>query len=165
MFRIYRFAILAMLAAVPALAVEPVDRLGAMQQRASQQRMEGKVIEVDPRTGFVTMSSTQGALKLHFPPQVARELKFGDTITAYYAFTKDAGPEALPEDSTRAFDAPKAFGEQRMNGTVSAVDEGKGWIKVRTEAGMLHLRFPSEALKTLKQGDQIIIDLGFTKDS
>lgn len=157
-------------ATFPALAIEPQERpAGApatgMEKSAkaanAQQRVSGTVTEIDQSKGLVTLSSADGALKLHFPPQSIAELKKGDKITAQYALAKTGAAE----ESTRAFDAPKGLGEHRMSGTVGKVDHAKGWVQLKTNQTTLEFRFPPQAVHDLKDGDHISVDMAYSKGS
>jgi len=158
--------------ALPAMAIDPQpevreapklpqEHTTGMQQPSTeagtQQRVSGTVTAVQPNRGFVTLSSSDGSLKLHFPPRAIHGLKKGETITAQYAFTK-AGHGA-----TRAFDAPKSLGEHRMTGTVSKVDHEKGWLYVKTVGAPLQLRFPADQIRDLKKGDRITVNMAFSR--
>jgi len=126
-------------------------------QASPQQEITGNVLDIDSRTGLLTLASADGALKLHFPPPSLSSVKKGDQITVQFAYTKGrAGGE-------RAYDAPKGLGEHRMTGTVTGVDHAKGWVQLQTDAGLLALPFPPRTVRDLKSGDQITIDLAFSK--
>lgn len=69
-----------------------------------------------------------------------------------------AGP-ALAHKET-----PNIQGEHDMTGTVSKIDKKKGTLVLKTGAGDLHLHFPPDTVKDLKDGDKITVHLGFTKE-
>lgn len=54
-------------------------------------------------------------------------------------------------------------GEHSMRGTVTDIDHQTGLLSLKTEAGELELHFPPQALKEVKEGDQITVHLGFSK--
>jgi hypothetical protein len=143
---------------VPDIPVQPQPRMPQLLRHASaQQQVSGNVSEVNPSTGALTLASAVGTLKLHFPPQALRDVHKGDAITAEYAFTKEG------EHQTRAYDAPAGAGEHQMAGTVSEVNHDAGWVHVKSGDTTLQLPFPREAVRDLKIGDRITIDLAFAK--
>lgn len=140
---------------------QPAPMMKQSAEDSSSQRLTGTVTDVNKRTGFVTLATADGALKLHYPPRSVQNLKKGDTITAQFAFAK----ADIPGASTRAYDVPKGLGEHRMTGTVSGVDHTKGWLQVKTQDGKLQLHFPPQMVRGLKKGDRITVDLAFSKSS
>ena len=134
----------------------------AETEAGAQRRVAGTVMDIDHAKGLVTMTSPDGLLKLYFAPQLLAALNRGDRITARLSFAS-AGTSA--EGSTRAYDVPKDLVEQHMIGTVQAVDHDTGWLHVRTDQATLQLYFPPQALRGLKEGDRITVDLGFSKGS
>jgi uncharacterized GH25 family protein len=61
-------------------------------------------------------------------------------------------------------DTPGLAGDHDMSGTVSKLDKTKGTFVLTTAAGPLHLHFPPDVMKDVKNGDKITVHLGFTKD-
>jgi hypothetical protein len=57
----------------------------------------------------------------------------------------------------------KHQGEHSMSGTVTDIDHTTGLLSLKTEAGVLDLHFPPQALKEVKEGDQLTVHLGFSK--
>jgi len=159
--------------ALPALGIEQLPRLATVEligigvreleaSEGAQRRVAGTVMDIDRAKGLVTMTSPDGLLKLYFPPQLIAGLNRGDRITAHLAFSKTVMSE---EGSTRAYDVPKDLIEQRMIGTVQKVDADTGWLHVKTDQATLQLYFPPQALRGLREGDRITVDLGFSKGS
>jgi hypothetical protein len=143
---------------VPDIPVQPQSQIPHLPRLASaQQQVTGTVSDVDASTGSLSLASATGTLKLHFPPPALRDVHRGDPITAEYAFTREG------ERSNRAYDAPAGAGEHQMTGTVSEVNHDTGWLQVKTGDTMLQLPFPREAVRDLKTGDRITIDLAFAK--
>ncbi len=70
--------------------------------------------------------------------------------------------------ATSAFahkDTPGMLGEHDMTGTVQQLDHKKGTFALQTKGGpTLHLHFPADQLKDVKDGDHITVHLGFTKE-
>jgi hypothetical protein len=143
---------------VPDVPAQPQSQIPHLSRLASpQQEVSGRVSEVNPSTGSLSVASAAGTLKLHFPPQALRGVHKGDPITAEYAFMREG------ERPTRAYDAPAGAGEHQMTGTVSEVNHDTGWLQVKTGDTLLELPFPREAVRDLKAGDRITIDLAFAK--
>jgi hypothetical protein len=167
--KIYAFAagvILAAAAVLPAMSAEekaPVDSgrpFIHMQQpfrpASVQQEVTGTVQDIDRTKGLVTLASSVGVLKLHFPPRSLGEIEKGDVLTAQYAFEKPG------EESNRAYDAPRGLGEHTMAGIVDGVNYDTGWTRVKTDETMLELAFPPKAVRGLTPGDRITVDLSFS---
>lgn len=55
------------------------------------------------------------------------------------------------------------MGEHSMSGTVSHVDAKKGMVKLKTEEGTLDLHFPPDAIKDVKKGEKLTVNLSFSK--
>lgn len=62
-------------------------------------------------------------------------------------------------------DTPDLMGDHDMSGTVSKLDSKKGTFVLETGMGPLHLHFPPDVLKDVKNGDKITVHLGLTKDA
>jgi hypothetical protein len=56
-------------------------------------------------------------------------------------------------------------GMHKMTGTVEKLDQAKGTLMLKTGVGDLMLHFPPPALKDVKNGDTITVQLGFHKES
>ena len=121
------------------------------------QVLAGKVSEVDHGTGLLTLASPAGDLKLHFPPASLEGVKQGDQLTVRYAFARGALGAQLKHSS------PTGLGLHRMTGTVTQVDQPKGWIQVQVDPGTLQLPFPAKVVRQLKTGEQVSIDLAFAR--
>jgi hypothetical protein len=61
-------------------------------------------------------------------------------------------------------DTPGIHGEHDMTGTVKQLDHKSGVFMLETKGGPeLHLHFPPDQLKDVKNGDTLTVHLGFTK--
>jgi hypothetical protein len=65
--------------------------------------------------------------------------------------------------STGAVAGMKHQGEHSMSGTVTDIDPQTGKLSLNTGVGELELHFPPQALKDVKEGDQLTVHLGFSK--
>jgi len=60
-------------------------------------------------------------------------------------------------------DTPGVKGEHDMSGTVKQLDHKTGMFMFQTKGGSeLRLHFPPDQLKDVKDGDTLIVHLGFT---
>jgi len=59
----------------------------------------------------------------------------------------------------------KMMGMHKMTGTVDRLDHAKGTLMLKTGMGDLVLHFPPPAVKDLKDGDTITVQLSFHKES
>ena len=57
--------------------------------------MEGTVTKVDAKKGWVDVKTSEGSMKLHYPPSALANVKKGDSVTVELGI-KDHGPAASP---------------------------------------------------------------------
>jgi hypothetical protein len=60
-------------------------------------------------------------------------------------------------------DSSKMMGMHKMTGTVDMIDHAKGTLMLKSGVADMTLHFPPPAIKDLKDGDTITVELGFTK--
>ena len=53
--------------------------------------MEGQVTKVDAKKGWIDVKTSEGSMKLHFPPEALASVKKGDSVTVELGL-KDNGP-------------------------------------------------------------------------
>jgi hypothetical protein len=53
--------------------------------------MEGQVTKVDAKKGWIDVKTSEGSMKLHFPPEALADVKKGHQVTVDLAI-KDNGP-------------------------------------------------------------------------
>ena len=53
--------------------------------------MDGEVTKVDSKRGWIDVKTSEGSMKLHFPPDALAEVKKGDRVTVDLAI-RDNGP-------------------------------------------------------------------------
>jgi hypothetical protein len=63
---------------------------------------------------------------------------------------------ALAHDEGRA-------GEPKMKGTISSIDHDSGKIELKTDQGPAQVYFAPNAVKNLKEGDQVALELETSK--
>ena len=52
--------------------------------------MTGTITMIDHTTGMLTLKTSEGDLKLHFPPSSVQQLKEGDTITVHLSYSESS---------------------------------------------------------------------------
>jgi hypothetical protein len=55
-------------------------------------------------------------------------------------------------------------GEHAMRGTITALDQRTGLLRLRTSAGELTVHFPPPSMAGLKEGDTLIVHFAFEKE-
>jgi hypothetical protein len=55
--------------------------------------MEGQVTKVDAKKGWIDVKTSEGSMKLHFPPEALANVKKGDSVSVELGL-KDNGPAA-----------------------------------------------------------------------
>lgn len=58
----------------------------------------------------------------------------------------------------------KMMGMHKMTGTVDKIDHAKGTLTLKSGVADMMLHFPPSAIKDLKDGDTITVELGFAKE-
>ena len=53
--------------------------------------MDGQVTKVDAKKGWIDVKTTEGSMKLHFPPEALANVKKGDSVSVELGL-KDNGP-------------------------------------------------------------------------
>jgi hypothetical protein len=64
---------------------------GAMADAKGRHSMDGQVTKVDSKRGWIDVKTSEGSMKLHFPPDALADVKKGDSVTVDLAI-KDNGP-------------------------------------------------------------------------
>ena len=55
--------------------------------------MTGTITMIDHTTGMLTLKTSEGDLKLHFPPSTVQKLKQGDTITVHLSYSESSAAQ------------------------------------------------------------------------
>jgi Cu/Ag efflux protein CusF len=82
-------------------------------------------------------------------------------ITAILSAAVFAGGMAT---AALAHDEGGAGGEPTMRGTVSKIDHETGKIELKTDMGTAQVYFAPQAVKNLKEGDQVSLELETAKN-
>lgn len=81
---------------------------------------------------------------------------------AVSAQAADYGKSEMGMDKTKG--TSKMMGMHKMTGTVDKIDHTKGTLMLKSGVADMALHFPPSAIKDLKDGDSITVELGFTKE-
>jgi hypothetical protein len=66
---------------------------GTAPNKMGQHSMDGEVTKVDPKKGWIDVKTSEGSMKLHFPPEALTNIKKGNRVTVDLGI-KDNGPAA-----------------------------------------------------------------------
>ena len=61
--------------------------------------MEGQVTKVDAKKGWVDVKTSEGSMKLHFPPEALASIQKGDMVSVELGI-KDNGPSASKDNTS-----------------------------------------------------------------
>ena len=62
--------------------------------------MDGQVTKVDAKKGWIDVKTSEGSMKLHFPPSALANVKKGDSVTVELGI-KDNGPAPSGADKSK----------------------------------------------------------------
>jgi hypothetical protein len=62
--------------------------------------MEGQVTKVDAKKGWIDVKTSEGSMKLHFPPEALANVKTGNSVSVELGL-KDNGPAARGSDKSK----------------------------------------------------------------
>jgi hypothetical protein len=62
--------------------------------------MDGEVTKVDAKKGWIDVKTSEGSMKLHFPPEALADVKKGDSVSVELGL-KDNGPSASASERTK----------------------------------------------------------------
>src|SRR5262250_937224 len=69
--------------------------VGGMKAMGEMNRhtMDGQVTKIDPKRGWIDVKTSEGSMKLHFPPEALANVKKGDSVSVELGL-RDNGPSA-----------------------------------------------------------------------
>jgi hypothetical protein len=112
-------------------------------------------VNVDTRQGTVHLQGTVPSLDDKYTAErIARQVsgvRSVDNDLTITADARDASPAASPTTS--------ALGRHTMTGEVTDIDAARGRIKLKTDQGDMELALPPAALRGVRQGDRLTVDL------
>ncbi len=166
----------------PTKEYEQLSEAGPQQpEPPRRQTLRATVTSIDRTLGIVGLQPASGgqqAMLLQFAPAAVEDLKAGDTIVARYTWA--AGEKAMPEQRGGvAGDAPARvpegepvtaeqleaeMGQHQVSGTVSNLDKQSGRFDLTTGEATLRLQFDPQAVAALRDGQRIIVDMGFKRE-
>jgi len=85
-----RRSLLAPVAAALLLSATVVSAQSTGEMKG-QHSMDGEVTKVDSKRGWIDVKTSEGSMKLHFPPAALADVKKGDRVTVDLGI-KDNGP-------------------------------------------------------------------------
>jgi len=53
-----------------------------------EHHMDGTVTKVNHHTGFITVKTDEGSMRLHYPPKSIKDIKDGDKIRLYLGYSE-----------------------------------------------------------------------------
>jgi hypothetical protein len=78
----------ALVISASAVSAQPT---GAPLDMKGRHSMDGEVTKVDPKRGWIDVKTSEGSMKLHFPPEALADVKKGDRVVVDLGI-KDNGP-------------------------------------------------------------------------
>jgi hypothetical protein len=115
-------------------------------------------VNVDTRQGIVQLQGTVPTLEDKFTAErIARRVSGvrsvdNDLMVEQAAATRDTSPAASPSTA--------ALGVHTVTGQVTDIDHSRGRLELKTDQGTeMELAFPPSALRGLRQGDRVAVDL------
>ena len=79
--------------AAQSTSTAPSTSSSSSMEMQGKHSMQGEVTKVDAKKGWVNVKTSEGSMKLHFPPAALQNVKKGDTVTVDLAL-RDTGPAA-----------------------------------------------------------------------
>lgn len=73
------------------LSATTVSAQTATGEAKGKHSMDGEVTKVDAKKGWIDVKTSEGSMKLHFPPDALADVKKGDRVTVDLGI-KDNGP-------------------------------------------------------------------------
>jgi len=84
---------LSMSVATPALAGQyggdwHDKSIDSTSKEMGEHHMDGTVTNVNHQTGFITVKTEEGSMRLHYPPKSIKDIKDGNKIRLYLGFSE-----------------------------------------------------------------------------
>ena len=76
--------------ATPVLAGEygGDKNMASDSKEMGEHHMDGTVTKVNHRTGFITVKTDEGSMRLHYPPKSLKDVKDGNKIRLYLGYSE-----------------------------------------------------------------------------
>ena len=62
--------------------------MASVSKEMGEHHMDGTVTKVNHRTGFITVKTDEGSMRLHYPPKSIKDVKDGNKIRLYLGFNE-----------------------------------------------------------------------------
>src|SRR5262245_38984774 len=79
--------------------MKPAGEAKAMGEM-NRHTMDGQVTKVDAKKGWIDVKTSEGSMKLHFPPEALANVKKGDSVSVELGL-KDNGPSAAVSEKAK----------------------------------------------------------------
>ena len=63
-------------------------KMSSDSKEMGEHHMDGTVTKVNHHTGFITVKTAEGAMRLHYPPKSIKEIKDGNKIRLYLGYSE-----------------------------------------------------------------------------
>jgi hyperosmotically inducible protein len=111
-------------------------------------------VNVDTRQGVVQLRGTVPSLEDKFTAErIARRVSGVRSVDNDLMLEQAAARDASPAAS------PGILGRHTVTGEVTDVDASRGRIELKTDQGDMELAFPPSAVRTMRRGDRVVVDL------
>jgi phosphopentomutase len=74
----------------------------ASDSMSGHHEMTGEVTKVDAKKGWVDIKTSEGSMKLHFPPDALQNVKKGDNVTVDLGMTHVASAKSTGRKTSRS---------------------------------------------------------------
>ena len=144
------------------LGITESDRERYEANERGEHRVTGTVAAVDRDSGAVDLATEHATYQLHFPPEALKSVAKNDRLTVAMAFAPQ-DKEKPAQEAKRGYKAgdEPMNGDHWMTGTVSEVDTANGMVDVQTDERPLKVQFARDAVRDLKPGEKIALELSF----
>ena len=82
-----------LVAAILIMQIVLVPAWAATPKVQGKHSMTGSITMIDHTSGMLTLKTSEGDLKLHFPPASVQKLKEGDTITVHLSYSESTAAQ------------------------------------------------------------------------
>lgn len=139
-----------------------VEQPASVKSLGVHYKTDGTVTRVNHDSGMINLRTATSDLQLIFPKADINDVRVGDRISADLALWQGSHDQSRRKVSGDVPIQPKfPSNEHTFNGKVNRIDHARGALGVATTDGQLQLEFPPEALQSLRDGDQVTIEMAF----
>lgn len=62
--------------------------MSSLSKEMGEHHMDGTVTKVNHHTGFITVKTQEGSMRLHYPPKSIKDIKDGNKLRLYLGFSE-----------------------------------------------------------------------------